>query len=413
MSVINITQSMPQNQAVASVEGLISESELGVNEFPPPPQIESKISIEIVGSEDYPLIDFPLSNCPKDISECGRFTELMVPRFLTGVVVLGRKEARSLGYPTANLSLSREVVAECALALQYGSYCCFVKKKRDDRIYQGVASWRKSKQQNADLFEVHLIDAIGDFYGEVLMVAVCGYMRSMWGCRPFERDVVRQQIRDDVAHARKMLETPEAEEIKKYLCTYQPNLSGLSIPNENDIFSSSDLLMYTNSANYLTAHTPLLTRSGSSSMSFSRLPSVHLSSECTHHSHVTDDDIAQCEEQIFEAFESISKGRVDRFILNLIIEFAYTCSGEDCSDKSFNLYYCNVHETYECFSCWEKNCCSRSGGCTLCTRKCPGCQKVCCSNCFASTQDTCEVCSLRFSPSNVSNPLNPYFLEQI
>jgi len=420
MNVINIQQSMPepQNPAVASVEGLTLESEFGVNEFTPSPLIESSIAIEIAGSEDYPLFDFPLSNCPTDISECGRFTKLMMPRFLTGVVVLGRQEARSLGYPTANLQLSHEVVAECALALHDGSYCCFVKNERDEKIYQGVALWRKSKQQNAHLFEVHLIDAVDhDFYGDVLVVAVCGYMRSMWGCRPFKRNVARQQIRDDVAHARKMLETPQAEDMKKDLCTYQPNTSGLSIPDEDDIFSSLGLLMHANSTHHLTTHTPLLTRSASFSMSsessMSRLPSVHISSECIHHNHVTDDDIAQREEELFEAFHSISKGRVERFILDLIIEFAYTCSGKGCSDKSFNLYYCNIHDTYECFLCWQKNCCSRSGGCTLCTRKCPECQKLCCSNCFASTQDTCEVCSLRFSPFRSSNSLQPGFLGQL
>jgi len=418
MNIVNIKQSMLQNPGIAYVEGLVSGSEYGENEFPPSPQIETKISIEVVSSEDFPLPGFPLSNCPKDISECGRFKELMVPRFITGVVVRGRQEARILGYPTANLSLSREVVKECALALQDGSYCCFVKNERDEKIYQGVASWRESKQQNAHLFEVHLIDAVGDdFYGDVLMVAVCGYMRSMWGCRPFKRHVARQQICDDVAHARKMLETPEAEEMKKALRTYQPNTSGLSLPDEDDFFSSLGLLMYATSPNYLTAHTPLLARSGSFSMSselsMSSLPSVHISSsECTYHHLVTDDDIAQREEEIFEAFQSITKGRVERCILNLIIDFAYTCSGKDCADKSFNLYYCNIHDTYECISCWQKNCCSKFGGCTLCTRMCPGCQKPCCSNCFASTEDTCEVCSLQINPFSGSNPLESIFFEQ-
>jgi len=387
MDILNITQSKPQSQAMCNVDNF----ELGGNEFPPVPQIQTAISIEFFGSENESECDYP-----QEISDGGRFTNLMEPHFLTGVVMFGLQESRRLGFPTANLNLARDVVVKCAMALKDGSYCCFVKNECE-QIFLGVALWRNSNRQMSHFFEVHLIDAPDvEFYGDLLMVVLCGYMRPLWSCRPFKKAVARQHFNEDIAHAQKMLGNPEATAMKTALRDYHPNTSGLNILTEGDGFCSLGLSLCPSSPMYLAARTPFLVNDSSfsaASSCCSILPSVHASSEYYPDNLITDDEIALCLEELFEAFQTVSKGRAERNILNLCIEFAYTCS--NCADKSFCLYYCDVHETYECFSCWQKECCDRSVGCASCMRTCPRCNKKQCSNCFKTTEETCDICTLQ------------------
>jgi riboflavin kinase/FMN adenylyltransferase len=107
--------------------------------------------------------------------EAGRVVEaaelLGYPWFASGAVIHGEKRGRELGFPTANLKL------DPACGLKHGIYA--VRVGIGDARYDGVASFgrRPTFDNGAPLLEVFLFDFSGDLYGQVMDVALIGWIR--------------------------------------------------------------------------------------------------------------------------------------------------------------------------------------------------------------------------------------------
>lgn len=119
------------------------------------------------------------------------------PWFVMGEVVHGKKLGRTLGFPTANISLD----PSCDLRL--GIYA--VRTRVDGQIYDGVASFgrRPTFDNGAVLLEVFLFDFAGDLYGKVVEVAFYGYIRGEAKFDGIEALVERMAI--DVEEAKSVL----------------------------------------------------------------------------------------------------------------------------------------------------------------------------------------------------------------
>lgn len=97
------------------------------------------------------------------------------PFATTGLVVKGARRGRELGYPTANLSISKD-----ALLPKQGVYATRVRHK--DKIYGGMANIGTNPTFTEDLedmsVEVYLFDFDGDLYGEELTIEWLSYTRE-------------------------------------------------------------------------------------------------------------------------------------------------------------------------------------------------------------------------------------------
>jgi riboflavin kinase / FMN adenylyltransferase len=87
---------------------------------------------------------------------------------ILGEVIHGRKEGRTLGYPTANIALPSE------MTLKHGIYAVRV------GMQKGVASFgvRPMFDNAHPLLEVHLFDFKGDLYGQNLEIQFIAYLRG-------------------------------------------------------------------------------------------------------------------------------------------------------------------------------------------------------------------------------------------
>jgi riboflavin kinase/FMN adenylyltransferase len=107
--------------------------------------------------------------------EAGRVVEaaelLGYPWFVSGEVIHGEKRGREMGFPTANLRL------DPACGLKHGIYA--VRVGIGAERYDGVASFgrRPTFDNGAPLLEVFLFDFSGDLYGQVIDVALMGWIR--------------------------------------------------------------------------------------------------------------------------------------------------------------------------------------------------------------------------------------------
>jgi riboflavin kinase/FMN adenylyltransferase len=111
-----------------------------------------------------------------------------------GPVVEGRKLARQLGFPTANVATG-EVQLPPDGVWQVEARC-------EGAIYQGVANLglRPTVDGTSRALEVHLFDFSGDLYGRTLEVTFATYLR---GERKFESiEALKEQIGIDVATVR-------------------------------------------------------------------------------------------------------------------------------------------------------------------------------------------------------------------
>lgn len=115
-----------------------------------------------------------------------------------GTVIKGAQLGRTLGYPTANLSLPES----CHLA--HGIYAVRL-RLADGSLHNGVASYgRRPTFDNGEaLLETFVFDFDGDLYGEQIEVTLFGHLR---GEEKFESaDALVVQMNRDEAEARAML----------------------------------------------------------------------------------------------------------------------------------------------------------------------------------------------------------------
>lgn len=112
----------------------------------------------------------------RDLLEAGELEEaarfLGHPHILSGAVVSGRRLGRTLGIPTANLSLP-----EGTLALPYGVYAC--KALAEGNHYLAVTNIgsRPTVGGHRVTVEPWLMDFSGDLYGKVLTLELHSFLR--------------------------------------------------------------------------------------------------------------------------------------------------------------------------------------------------------------------------------------------
>lgn len=118
------------------------------------------------------------------------------PFALSGRVIAGRRLARQIGTPTANIRLHRN-----RPPLQ-GVFAVQVNGLPDGQVGQGVANigFRPTVDGVEPMLEVHVLDYAGDLYGRRLEVVFRSFLRGE--CRFDGIDALTAQIRRDVAAAR-------------------------------------------------------------------------------------------------------------------------------------------------------------------------------------------------------------------
>jgi riboflavin kinase / FMN adenylyltransferase len=92
---------------------------------------------------------------------------------IEGVVADGEKRGRTLGWPTANLSLG------ALIAPRHGIYAVRVHLE-DGRVHGGVANFGRTPTTGLrdPLFEAHLFDFEGDLYGQRLEIELVAWQRA-------------------------------------------------------------------------------------------------------------------------------------------------------------------------------------------------------------------------------------------
>jgi riboflavin kinase / FMN adenylyltransferase len=117
------------------------------------------------------------------------------PFILSGRVAHGKKIGRTIGFPTANIAMKRNVVPV------RGVFAVRINWQGSDS-YEGVANvgFRPTVQGQACQLEVHLFDFEGDLYGKHVEVELVAKIREE---QPFESlDALKQQILNDANQAR-------------------------------------------------------------------------------------------------------------------------------------------------------------------------------------------------------------------
>ncbi|PJG85353.1 bifunctional riboflavin kinase/FAD synthetase [Conservatibacter flavescens] len=126
------------------------------------------------------------------------------PYQILGRVAHGNKLGRTIGFPTANIMLHRQVnpvkgVYAVKVRLDSGAFFC------------GVANIGKRPTINGvkQLLEVHIFDFHGDIYGQTLQVTLCHKIRNEIKFPSFEE--LKAQIARDVETARTFFNLNEME----------------------------------------------------------------------------------------------------------------------------------------------------------------------------------------------------------
>ena len=131
------------------------------------------------------------------VEEANRF--LGHPHILTGEVVSGRKLGRTLGIPTANLSLPEE-----AVKLPFGVYAC--KAQVDGKEYLAVTNIgnRPTVGGHRVTVEPWLLDFAGNLYGKSLTLSFHSFLRPE---RKFSSlDALKEEIVKNAGECRKFFE---------------------------------------------------------------------------------------------------------------------------------------------------------------------------------------------------------------
>ncbi|RYV02570.1 bifunctional riboflavin kinase/FAD synthetase [Shewanella sp. OPT22] len=117
------------------------------------------------------------------------------PYLLSGRVAHGQKLGRTLGFPTANIALKRNVVPVRGVFAVRAFW-------QDSEIYDGVANvgFRPTVNGQQCQLEVHLFDFNGDIYGQYIEVELVAKIRDE---RPFESlEALKAQIMNDANEAK-------------------------------------------------------------------------------------------------------------------------------------------------------------------------------------------------------------------
>lgn len=121
------------------------------------------------------------------------------PYQLCGNVVHGRKNGRTIGFPTANVPLKR------LKSPLHGVFAVRAELPGDSTSYAGVANLGTRPTLNGDevQLEVHLFDFSGNLYGQQMTVTPVAKLRSEQRFASLQH--LQQQIEKDAARARDAL----------------------------------------------------------------------------------------------------------------------------------------------------------------------------------------------------------------
>ena len=116
-----------------------------------------------------------------------------------GEVSHGDKRGRTIGYPTANLTIDH------VLQPAFGIYAVRARASGSDAVYDGVANFgiRPMFRLTTPLMEVHLFDFSGDLYGKILSVQLIAFLRGEM--KFIGLDALTAQIDKDSDDARRIL----------------------------------------------------------------------------------------------------------------------------------------------------------------------------------------------------------------
>ena len=124
------------------------------------------------------------------------------PHILSGNVRFGKQLGRTMGFPTANLTLPRGV-----LTPKCGVYAC--KVSVDGVIYSAVTNigCRPTVNGNGITAEAHLLDFDGELYEKDMTLALCGFLRPEQKFASLEE--LKAEIEKNTCQTRKFFEKSE------------------------------------------------------------------------------------------------------------------------------------------------------------------------------------------------------------
>lgn len=126
---------------------------------------------------------------------------LSYPYRLEGIVVRGFQIGRTLGFPTANLSLT-DPYKICPAHGVYAVWVHWNNKRYKGMLSIGIRPTIESKNPVTSI-EVHLLDFNDDIYNQVLEVEFCFYLRQNYKFENLE--ALRQQLSQDLKETNKRL----------------------------------------------------------------------------------------------------------------------------------------------------------------------------------------------------------------
>lgn len=113
---------------------------------------------------------------------------------VTGPVIKGKGEARTLGFPTANIDYTSTEVAEG------GVWTCFV--EYEGKKLEGLAVVDMWKQPNGlPSIETHILDFNRDLYGQTITATLVSKIRSLQKFASLADLAIK--IKEDIVIARK------------------------------------------------------------------------------------------------------------------------------------------------------------------------------------------------------------------
>lgn len=146
------------------------------------------------------VVSSTLIRAAVEAGDLGKAARLLGRDFtLLGTVVQGEQIGRTLGFPTANLSVHNEQFPP------NGVYA--VEAEHQGQVFPGVVNIGVrptiATATGARLLELHLLDFTGDLYGQELEVHFRGFLRAEQKFASL--DALKAQIACDVAKARRIL----------------------------------------------------------------------------------------------------------------------------------------------------------------------------------------------------------------
>ena len=117
---------------------------------------------------------------------------------ITWVVIHGKKLGRTLGFPTANISLKAGLIQDGVYSL---------KIKIHNAEYSGIGTYRES----IELFESHIFDYSGDLYDQIIAIHPISKIRNN---KKFESiDMLQRQIQSDIDQIKTSTKYPSLDTI--------------------------------------------------------------------------------------------------------------------------------------------------------------------------------------------------------